>query len=89
MNSGTPRILLCANQASGLKRYMQGWSQDTRRRQLLIESLDQPAMLAGMLSDSFDLAVVQAVPTGEVDGLVHELVRVARQGVITRPTRPF
>ena len=89
MNSGTPRILLCANQASGLKRYMQGWSLDTRRRQLQIESLDQPALLAGMRSDSFDLVVVQAVPKGELGGLVHELVRVARQGVITRPPQPL
>ena len=87
MNSGNPRILLCAKQASGLVRYMEGWSLDTRRRQLRIESLDQPELLAGMLSDSFDLAVVQAVPAVELDGLVHELVRVARQGLITRPRK--
>jgi len=87
MNSGTPRILLCAKQASALLRYMEGWSLDTRRRQLLIESLDQPALLAGIASDSFDLAVVQAVPAVELTGLVHELVRVARQGLITRPRK--
>lgn len=87
MNSGNPRILLCAKQASGLVRYMEGWSLDTRRRQLRIESLDQPELLAGMPSDSFDLAVVQAVPAVELDGLVHELVRVARQGLITRPRK--
>ena len=87
MNSGSPRILLCTKQASGLVRYIEGWSLDTRRRQLRIESLDQPELLAGMLSDSFDLAVVQAVPAVELDGLVHELVRVARQGLITRPRK--
>ena len=85
MNSGRPRILLCANQAAGLLRYMEGWSMNNRSRQLLIESLDQPALLAEMASDSFDLAVVQAVPAAELGNLVHELVRVARQGLITRP----
>ncbi len=84
MNSGTPRILLCANQAAGLLRYMEGWSMNNKSRQLLIESLDQPGLLAELASDSFDLAVVQAVPVTELNGLVHELVRVARQGLITR-----
>ena len=51
----------------------------------MIESLDQPELLAEIASDSFDLAVVQAVAADELTGLVHELVRVARQGLITRP----
>lgn len=85
MNSGRPRILLCSNQASGLLRYMEGWSRRDRSRLLQIESLDTQQRLADIASDSFDLAVVQAVPADEIDALVHELVRVARQGLITRP----
>jgi hypothetical protein len=85
MTSGSPRILLCSNQAAGLLRYMEGWSRQRLNRQLVIESLQQPDLLAELASDSFDLAVVQAVPAEALDGLVHDLVRVARQGLITRP----
>jgi hypothetical protein len=89
MTSGSPRVLLCSNQAAGLLRYMEGWSRQSRDRQLVIESLQQPELLAEMASDSFDLAVVQAVPAVALKGLVHELVRVARQGLITRPRNGF
>ncbi len=85
MTSGSPRILLCSNQAAGLLRYMEGWSRGSCARQLLIESLQQPDLLAELASDSFDLAVVQAVPAAALKGLVHDLVGVARQGLITRP----
>ena len=89
MTSGSPRILLCSNQATGLLRYMEGWSMHNKGRQLLIESLDHPQLLAELANDSFDLAVVQAVAADELTGLVHELVRIARQGLITRPQSGF
>lgn len=85
MTSGNPRILLCANQAADLLRYMEGWAKHNSSRQLLIERLQQPALLASQATDSFDLAVVQAVPINELESMVHDLVRVARQGLITRP----
>ena len=85
MTSGHPRILLCSNLAAGLWRYMEGCARQRLNRQLIIESLQQPDLLAGLPSDSFDLAVVQAVSAPALDGLVHDLVRVARQGLITRP----
>ncbi|WP_229732181.1 hypothetical protein [Pseudomonas sp. N040] len=66
-------------------RYMEGWSKHNSNRQLLIESLQQPALLSSLATDSFDLAVVQAVPANELTSLVHDLVRIARQGLITRP----
>lgn len=89
MNSGRPRILLCAKQVAGISRYVEGWSRHNNRRKLLVESLDQSTLLAELLSDSFDLAVVQAVAAVELDDLVHHLVRVARQGLITRPPVPL
>ncbi|WP_165676902.1 hypothetical protein [Metapseudomonas otitidis] len=80
-----PRILLSGANQPKLLRYLDGWPKRWNdSRNLLIQfALDAQAMQR-YARDSFDMAVVQAPCAEDLEELVHELVRVARQGLITR-----
>lgn len=80
-----PRILLAGAHPPTLLRYLDGWPRHWGgRRAFLIEFVQEQASLAHFASDSFDLAVIPAPGAGQVQEVVRELTRVARQGLITR-----
>lgn len=83
-----PKILLGGDHQPALLRYLDGWPKRwDGRRSFLIQFSRNGESLARFADNSFDLAVVQAAVAGEVDELVRELTRVARQGLITRRER--
>ena len=82
-----PRILLGGNHQPTLVRYLEGWPKRWNgSRTFLIQFAQDLADIARFPSDSFDFAVVQAPSRDQLEPLVHELTRVARQGLITRRT---
>ncbi|CDZ93794.1 hypothetical protein [Pseudomonas saudiphocaensis] len=85
LTRSTPRILLSGNHQPSLLRHLEGWPRrNGKSRALLIRFADTDESLAGFADDSFDLAVIQAPPSECLESCVHELTRVARQGLITR-----
>jgi hypothetical protein len=81
-----PRILLGGSHQPTLLRYLDGWSKrwNHRPRAFLIQFVDDGESLARFANDSFDLAVLQAPRAEHLQETVRELVRVAKQGLITR-----
>ncbi|KFF35605.1 hypothetical protein G039_0310100 [Pseudomonas aeruginosa VRFPA01] len=87
-----PRILLSGPHQPTLVRYLEGWPKRWNgSRTFLIQFARDGRELARFPSDAFDFAVVQAPeaedpgPRAEDLGLVvRQLIRVARQGLITR-----
>ncbi|MCY1330361.1 hypothetical protein D9M71_185150 [compost metagenome] len=80
-----PRILLGGSHQPTLLRYLEGWPKRwDRPRNLLIQFVREGESLARFASDSFDMAVIQAPSAEELPEALGELVRVARQGLITR-----
>ncbi|HEY0285537.1 MAG TPA: class I SAM-dependent methyltransferase [Pseudomonas sp.] len=84
-NRRNPKILLGGAHQPTLLRYLDGWP----RRQngpyaFLIQFIDQHQSLEHFSNDQFDLAVVQAPTAEQRDEVIHHLIRIARQGLITR-----
>lgn len=80
-----PRILLGGSHQPTLLRYLEGWPKRWGRpRTFLIQFARDGESLARFPSDSFDMAVIQAPTTEQLADVVGQLVRVARQGLITR-----
>ncbi|MGQ7957571.1 class I SAM-dependent methyltransferase [Pseudomonas sp. SP16.1] len=80
-----PRILLGGNHQPTLLRYLDGWPKRwSGPRTFRIQFVQAGESLARFPRDSFDLAVVQASTADALAETVAELVRVARQGLITR-----
>ncbi|MDH4584332.1 class I SAM-dependent methyltransferase [Pseudomonas sp. BN415] len=80
-----PRILLGGSHQPTLLRYLEGWPQRWGRpRNFLIQFVREGESLARFSSDSFDMAVIQAPSAEELPEALSQLVRVARQGLITR-----
>ncbi|WP_350647902.1 class I SAM-dependent methyltransferase [Pseudomonas sp. HY13-MNA-CIBAN-0226] len=80
-----PKILLGGKHQPTLLRYLDGWPRRTGGpAAFLIQFVEDGETLARFASDSFDLAVIQS-PTVEGAGeMISQLIRVARQGLITR-----
>ncbi|WP_350599761.1 class I SAM-dependent methyltransferase [Pseudomonas sp. 65/3-MNA-CIBAN-0223] len=80
-----PKILLGGKHKPTLLRYLDGWPRRTGGpAAFLIQFVEDGETLARFASDSFDLAVIQS-PTVEGAGeMISQLIRVARQGLITR-----
>ena len=79
-----PRILLGGSHQPTLLRYLEGWPKRWGRpRNFLIQFARDGESLARFASDSFDMAVIQAPSADKLPAVVGELVRVARQGLIT------
>lgn len=78
-----PKILLGGNHQPSLLRYLDGWPKRWGKpRAFLVQFAGADESLAHFAADSFDLAIVQA-PCGEgVNECIHQLTRVARQGLI-------
>ena len=80
-----PKILLGGSHQPTLLRYLDGWPKRwPGPRTFLINFVHDGESLARFASDSFDMAVLQAPSAAELEGCVRDLVRVARQGLITR-----
>ncbi|MBD9517179.1 hypothetical protein M2D07_011215 [Pseudomonas sp. BGr12] len=85
-----PKILLGGNHQPTLVRYLDGWPKRWNgSRTFLIQFAETFADLARFPSDSFDFAVVQSPVAEQLESAVHELTRVARQGLITRRPPSF
>ncbi|WP_339512200.1 class I SAM-dependent methyltransferase [Pseudomonas sp. RL_15y_Pfl2_60] len=82
-----PKILLGGAHQPTLLRYLDGWPRrGSTSRAFLIQFVEPNDCLARFASDSFDMAVLPAIAAEHLDEQVRQLVRVARQGLITRPT---
>ncbi|MGY4535040.1 hypothetical protein ACVW0Y_004193 [Pseudomonas sp. TE3786] len=80
-----PKILLGGHHQPTLLRYLEGWPKRWGGpRTLQIQFVGDNESLQRFARDSFDLAVVQAPSAANLESCVRELVRVARQGLITR-----
>ncbi|SDW53969.1 hypothetical protein SAMN05444064_104219 [Pseudomonas syringae] len=79
-----PKILLSGAHQPTLLRYLDGWP---RRRggtcAFLIQFVDPHQSLSRFGNDQFDLAVVQSPQADDVDQVIRDLTRIARQGLIT------
>ncbi len=79
-----PRILLGGSHQPTLLRYLEVWPKRwDRPRNFLIQFAREGESLARFASDSFDMAVIQAPSAKELPEVLSQLVRVARQGLIT------
>jgi hypothetical protein len=80
-----PRILLGGSHQPTLLRYLDGWPKRWGApATFMIQFAHDGESLARFASDSFDLAVIQAPSAEQLEEGVRQLVRVARQGLITR-----
>ncbi|RMR13897.1 hypothetical protein ALP92_100081 [Pseudomonas syringae pv. primulae] len=79
-----PKILLSGSHQPTLLRYLDGWP---RRRggscAFLIQFIDPQQSLNHFANDQFDLAVVQSPQMDNVEQVIRDLTRIARQGLIT------
>lgn len=79
-----PRVLLGGSHQPTLLRYLEGWPKRwDRQRNFLIRFAREGESLSCFASDSFDMAVIQAPSSEELPEVLGQLVRVARQGLIT------
>ncbi|VXC63658.1 conserved hypothetical protein [Pseudomonas sp. 8Z] len=80
-----PRILLGGNHQPTLLRYLEGWPKRwSGPRAFRIQFVQNGESLRRFPRDSFDLAVLQAPSAERLNETIGDLVRVARQGLITR-----
>ncbi|WP_263142833.1 class I SAM-dependent methyltransferase [Pseudomonas sp. RIT-PI-AD] len=80
-----PRILLGGDHQPTLLRYLDGWPKRwSGPSTFLIQFVREGESLRRFPRDSFDLAVIQSPDAEHLHEVVSELVRVARQGLITR-----
>jgi hypothetical protein len=80
-----PKILLCGSHQPTLLRYLDGRPRrNGGPHAFLIQFVEPGQALAQFKDDEFDLAVVQAPEVGQVEEVVRQLTRIARQGLITR-----
>ncbi|WP_312271419.1 hypothetical protein [Pseudomonas sp.] len=83
--SSHPSILLGGLHQPTLLRYLEGWPRRwPASRSFQIRFAQQPQELSQFAKDMFDLAVIEAPSRDQAAAVVHELTRIARQGVITR-----
>lgn len=79
-----PKILLGGSHQPTLLRYLDGWP---RRRggscAFLIQFADTTQSLAHYANDQFDLAVIQTPDADNVEQVIRDLTRIARQGLMT------
>ena len=80
-----PKILLGGKHQPTLLRYLDGWPRRTGGpAAFLIQFAEDGESLARFASDSFDLAVIQSPNVEAASEMISQLIRVARQGLITR-----
>jgi hypothetical protein len=81
----SPKILLGGKHQPTLLRYLDGWPRRTgRSAAFLIQFVEDGESLSRFANDSFDLAVIQSPSVEEAPHVIRQLIRVARQGLITQ-----
>lgn len=79
-----PQILLCGPHQPTLLRYLDGRPRrNGGPHAFLIKFVEPTQSLAQFKDNQFDLAVVLAPATDQVEDVVRHLTRIARQGLIT------
>jgi hypothetical protein len=80
-----PHILLGGSHQPTLLRYLDGWPKRwAGPRTFLINFVPDGDSLARFASNQFDMAVIQAPTSAQLEETVRQLTRVAKQGLITR-----
>lgn len=80
-----PKILLGGDHQPSLLQYLDGWPKHWGKKSLSrVQFALDPKSLADLPADSFDLAVVETPMAVSAAEAIHELTRVARQGLIIR-----
>ncbi|MDY7560568.1 class I SAM-dependent methyltransferase [Pseudomonas sp. 10B1] len=80
-----PRILLGGSHQPTLLRYLEGWpKRNGKPAAFLVQFIDQNESLTDFPDDRFDIAVVQSPNADKAEVFIKHLVRIARQGLITR-----
>ncbi|WP_339490640.1 class I SAM-dependent methyltransferase [Pseudomonas sp. EL_65y_Pfl2_R95] len=80
-----PKILLGGLHQPSLLRYLDGWPRrNGTARAFSVQFVGPHDSLARFARDSFDLAVLPSITAVNLEERVRQLVRVARQGLITR-----
>jgi hypothetical protein len=80
-----PQILLGGSHQPTLLRYLDGWPRRSGGpHAFLIQFVDTAQSLAHFKTDQFDLAVVQTPDAEHAEQVIRHLIRIARQGLITR-----
>ncbi|WNW10733.1 class I SAM-dependent methyltransferase [Pseudomonas sp. DTU_2021_1001937_2_SI_NGA_ILE_001] len=79
-----PRILLGGAHQPTLLRYLDGWPRKGGKASaFLLQFVDTAQPLSGYANDQFDLAVIHAPDADNAAVVIHDLTRIARQGLIT------
>ena len=82
--SRNPKILLGGKHQPTLLRYLDGWPRRKGQTSaFLIQFVEAGDELARFAADSFDLAVIQSPSAENAELVIHNLIRVSRQGLIT------
>jgi hypothetical protein len=80
-----PKILLAGSHQPTLLRYLDGWPKRwAGPRTFLINFVRDGESLQRFPSNHFDMAVIPAPSAAQLDEAIRQLVRVAKQGLITR-----
>lgn len=84
-----PRVLLAGQHQPTLLRYLDGWPKRwvSPRTFLIHFARSEAEDLRRFAPDSFDFAVIHAPVADQLEPTISALVRVARQGLITRHNR--
>lgn len=79
-----PRILLGGTHQPTLLRYLDGWPRKGGKASaFLLQFVDTTQSLSAYRNDQFDLAVIHAPDSASAASVIHDLTRIARQGLIT------
>lgn len=79
-----PRILLGGVHQPTLLRYLDGWPRKGGKASaFLLQFVDTSQSLSGYAKDQFDLAVIHTPGASAAPEVIRDLVRIARQGLIT------
>ena len=80
-----PRILLAGAHQPSLLRCLDGWPRrDGKAKAFFAQFIDDLSTLGRYADSHFDLAVVQVPASPDAHQMISHLVRIARQGLITR-----
>ncbi|MCM2318884.1 hypothetical protein SAMN05216201_108179 [Pseudomonas linyingensis] len=81
-----PRVLLAGQHQPTLLRYLDGWPKrwSSPRTFLIQFARSEAEDLQRFAPDHFDFAVIHAPCAEQLESTISALVRVARQGLITR-----
>ncbi|MCU1716970.1 class I SAM-dependent methyltransferase [Pseudomonas sp. 5P_3.1_Bac2] len=80
-----PKILLAGSHQPTLLRYLDGWPKRwAGPRNFLINFVREGESLQRFANNQFDMAVIPAPSAEQLNETIKQLVRVAKQGLITR-----